>query len=214
MAGRTSPAGAVLLGIVVTVGPALVALYIDHRLSEIPQIVDDMRPAGEPSGAEAGILPRNVVMGETVYVPLYAYVYHGEGDRLSLAATLSLRNTDPTHEITITRIEFYDTRGTLVHSYLKQPLRIKPMGSTDVLIKESDSRGGVGANFLVDWVADVPVTEPVIEAVMVGRTVDGACAFARPGIVMRKISSHDAQAHNSADSEADQPNAEEPTADE
>lgn len=47
--------------------------------------------------------------------------------------------------------------------------------------------GGVGANFLVEWVAEVMVTEPVIEAIMVSTEGGQAFAFARPGYPIASV---------------------------
>ena len=47
--------------------------------------------------------------------------------------------------------------------------------------ERSLSAGGVGANFLVDWVAEEPVQEPVIEAVMVGHEGNRSVSFVRSG---------------------------------
>lgn len=40
--------------------------------------------------------------------------------------------------------------------------------------------GGVGANFLVEWLAEEVVTIPIIEATMVSYEGNKAFAFARP----------------------------------
>ncbi|MCU7836093.1 MAG: DUF3124 domain-containing protein [gamma proteobacterium symbiont of Taylorina sp.] len=47
---------------------------------------------------------------------------------------------------------------------------LKPLQSTEILIEMKDTRGGSGANFIVEWVSDLPVYEPVIEAIMVGNS--------------------------------------------
>ncbi|MEE8386251.1 MAG: DUF3124 domain-containing protein [Dehalococcoidia bacterium] len=43
--------------------------------------------------------------------------------------------------------------------------------------------GGAGATFMVTWVAGEEVSEPVVEAVMVGATGTQAFAFVRKGVV-------------------------------
>lgn len=176
----------VLLATLVVGIPALVAVYLDHRISTIAD-PNDVRPANEPSGAEPAELPKSALVGQTVYVPVYSHVYQGRGERLMLAATLSIRNTDDRHALTISAIRYYDTEGNLVRDYLKTPLKLKPMGSTDFLVKEADAAGGSGANFIVEWVSDEPVREPIIEAVMVGRKGSGFATFARPGVVTKQL---------------------------
>lgn len=166
--------------------PAGVAIYLDHRIANLSDTGDN-RPRNEPSGAEPADLPREVLVGQTVYVPLYSHIYQGQGERLLLAGTLSIRNTDADHTLTISAVKYYDTEGKLLRNYLTGPLKLKPMGSTDFLVKETDVSGGSGANFIVEWVSDEPVHEPIIEAVMVGRKGGGVTAFVRPGVVTNKI---------------------------
>lgn len=175
-----------LLAAIVFGVPAAMAVYLDHRIEAISRTSDDVRPQHEPSGAVPTSLPPDVVAGQTVYVPLYSHVYQGEGERLLLAGTLSIRNTDATRHITISAVRYFDTEGKFVRDYLPTPLKLNPMGSTDFLVKESDIRGGPGANFLVEWVAEQPAHEPVIEAVMVGRK-GGMAAFVCPGRVVSRI---------------------------
>lgn len=173
---------AVVVGI-----PAAVIVYFDYRIERLAEEGADERSPNEPSGAVPGIYPQHVVRGQTVYVPLYSHVYQGGGERLQLAGTLSIRNTDAEHDLTITAVRYYDTEGTPIRNFLKTPLTVKPMGSTDFFIKESDTSGGSGANFVVEWVSDKPVHEPVIEAVMVGRKGGSVTAFVRPGVVTKQI---------------------------
>ena len=50
--------------------------------------------------------------GQTVYVPIYSHIYSGvKGRPFDLAATLSIRNTDPKYPISLVSVEFYDTDG-------------------------------------------------------------------------------------------------------
>lgn len=51
-------------------------------------------------------------------------------------------------------------------------------------MREDDSRGGAGANFLVDWGAEQPISEPVVEAVMIGTASQQGISFISPGRVV------------------------------
>ena len=54
---------------------------------------------------------------------------------------------------------------------------------------EQDKSGGLGANFLVEWVAEQPVYGPVVEAVMIGTAGTQAISFVSTGfsvIVLRR----------------------------
>lgn len=106
--------------------------------------------------------------GQTLYVPVYSHIFHQDGTReLDLTTTLSIRNTDPAGEITITTVDYYDSAGRLVRRYTERPFRLGPLASEAFVIEERDRTGGVGANFLVDWQSATDVSSPLIEAVMV-----------------------------------------------
>ncbi|QDU93494.1 DUF3124 domain-containing protein [Lignipirellula cremea] len=169
----------VLLGV-----PVAVVAYLDYRITQMESSAIAVRPLNEPSGATPADLPATIVRGQTVYVPLYSHVYEGDGQRLLLAGTLSIRNTDSAAPISISSVKYYDTEGKLVRDFLPETLQVRPLGSTDFFVKQQDTAGGSGANFLVEWVADRPVHQPIIEAVMVGRSGSGISTFVRPGEVL------------------------------
>ena len=96
--------------------------------------------------------------------------------------TLSARNTDPRRDLVLTRVTYHDTDGREVRSFLKGPLRLGPLASTDFLVERDDTAGGSGPNFLAEWVAADPVSEPLFEAVTVDTRAGQGIAFARPGV--------------------------------
>ena len=51
---------------------------------------------------------------------------------------------------------------------MAKPVAIRPLGSAETFVQAEDTRGGTGANFVVEWGTDAQITEPLIEAVMVG----------------------------------------------
>ncbi len=168
------------------------ALYLDHRLAPVEANLAYRDPGGDAgengaAGADGpAAVPANPARGQTVYVPAYSHVYHEKGDAHLLTVTLSARNTDPEHDLVLTRVTYHDTAGAEVRSFLKQPLRLGPLGSKDFLVEREDTSGGSGANFLIVWVAAEPVSEPAFEAVMVDTRGGQGIAFVRPGIVVRE----------------------------
>jgi Protein of unknown function (DUF3124) len=50
---------------------------------------------------------------------------------------------------------------------------LKPLGTIEIFVGDEDRRAGMKANFVVDWAADGPISEPVVEAVMIG--TQGGC---------------------------------------
>ena len=145
----------------------LVALgYLNTRLESIEDQLKFRPPATAPRSGEAP-LPEKVASGQMIYVPVYSHVYSVGGRAFPMESTLSIHNTDPYASITLAAVRYYNTKGELVEDYLKSPLRLEPLETTEFLVKKGDIRGGSGANFVVEWVSDSVVNEPIIEAVMV-----------------------------------------------
>jgi hypothetical protein len=139
------------------------------------------------SAAVAGEI--SVSKGQTVYVPIYSHVYSGDKEQpFLLAAILSIRNTDPDKSMTIVSVIYYDTDGKQVRAYLNQPLELAALASTRFVVPESDTSGGSGAKFIVQWKADVQVTAPVVEAVMIGTKMGQGISFVSQGRVIKENS--------------------------
>ena len=168
-----------VLGVIAFLALIAVLGYVNSRLEIIEQELKYRPPV--PSDSAERIMPERVASGQTVYVPVYSHIYARGGDAYLLEATLSVRNTDPENTITLSSVRYYDTAGALVQEYLTKPLQISPLATVDFVVESQDRKGGSGANFLVDWVAETEVTEPVIEAVMVGIGSTHHISFVRPG---------------------------------
>lgn len=127
-----------------------------------------------------------IVMGQTIYVPVYSHIYHDNRQQiLNLAATLSIRNTDLTNPIIITAVRYYNSDGKLVKQYLQQPIQLDALASSDFYISRSDTSGGLGANFIVEWVAQKTVSEPIVEAVMIATEFQQGVSFVSSGKVIK-----------------------------
>ena len=101
--------------------------------------------------------------------------------------TLAVRNTSATLPLVVERIDYYDTNGNLVERYIPTAVAVRPLGTIEILIATDDLRGGTGANFLVDWGATQAISEPVVEAVMVGSSGTRGFAFVSPGHPIRVL---------------------------
>lgn len=109
-----------------------------------------------------------IVTGQVVYVPAYSEVFYGrEGLNMELAVTLAVHNTDLDAPIIIRSVRYYDTNGNMVRDYIDEPVEVSPLATTGFLVQGNDRGGGWGANFIVEWVAEEQVYEPVIEAIMI-----------------------------------------------
>ncbi|GAA5522519.1 DUF3124 domain-containing protein [Aliifodinibius salicampi] len=129
-------------------------------------------------------------IGQLIYVPVYSHIYQRDREKtFNLTTTLSIRNADPYRTFTISRVDYYDSRGNLVQQYIDSEVKIDPLASTSYVIEERDLRGGVGANFLVSWESEEPIIPPVIEAVNISTSNQQGVSFLSVGRVLQEKSS-------------------------
>lgn len=120
--------------------------------------------------------------GQTVYVPAYSHIYSGNREiPFLLTVTLSIRNIDLDHPITITVVDFYETQGKFLKKYLDKPVQLGPLESTRYIVPQKDKSGGSGANFLVEWKSEKAVNPPIIESVMIGTQFQQGISFTSRG---------------------------------
>lgn len=126
--------------------------------------------------------------GQTIYVPVYSHIYSGNREQpFYLAATLSIRNTDRAHAITLSAVEYYDSEGKFLKHYLDKALTLNPMATKRYVVPESDKKGGSGAKFIVQWQSSQAVAEPLIEAVMISTKTQQGISFTSRGRVLEAI---------------------------
>jgi Protein of unknown function (DUF3124) len=151
-------------------------------------------PKSKPSAIPATLLQKTVTLdknfqiasGETLYVPVYSHIYHHNRQEIfELAVTLSIRNTDLTNPIIVTSVRYYNSEGKLVKQYLERPIQLDALASTDFFINRNDTTGGLGANFIVEWVAQTEISEPIVEAVMIGTDFQQGISFISPSKVIK-----------------------------
>ncbi len=128
-------------------------------------------------------------MSQTVYVPIYSHIYLSQEKKIKLdfSAFISIRNTDPEKAITLTSADFYSSEGVLVKKYISKPKKINPMSSTYFVIEISDTRGGLGDNFIVKWKAVNKVTEPFIEVLHTGVRGGKRFTFNSRGVAIKGV---------------------------
>ena len=109
--------------------------------------------------------------GQSLYLPIYSHLYHGDVNPRTgkpsetlVSTHVSIRNTDPGLSVTIVSARYYNTEGKLLREFLAKPQAIPPLGTFELYVPRSDSSGGSGANFIIDWTAEKPVNPPLIEA--------------------------------------------------
>ena len=117
-----------------------------------------------------------------VYVPIYSDIYNQTRDsRTLLTATLSIRNTSSKDSLFINKIDYFNTQGDLVRSYIDQTIYLRPMETIDYVIEQQDDSGGSGANFIIHWYGKKKLN-PLFQAVMVGGLGSQAFSFTTEGV--------------------------------
>ncbi len=124
----------------------------------------------------------------TVYVPVYSSIHIGLDIRqrlIELAATVSIRNVSAQYPVVLNFVRYYDSAGKLVREYLTEPAELGPLATVEFVIQRVDTAGGPGANFLVQWMGQAEVDEPLIEAVMIGQSGNAGISFTSAGRVIK-----------------------------
>lgn len=126
--------------------------------------------------------------GQTLYVPAYSHIYAGDRELpMLLTVTLSIRNVDINHSITVNYADYYGTKGELIRRYAEKPVILKPLESIRYVVPQKDKSGGSGANFMVEWKSEKPVNPPIIESVMIGAEGQQGISFTSRGQVITTV---------------------------
>lgn len=184
----------VLSRVLVVVGVGVLAAFLGACESgdptgtdvELPPSHLDSLSIAAASPADPGT-PPTLVRSQTLYVPAYSHIYFRDAQRsINLTTTLSLRNVSPDTSIMLSSVDYYDSNGDRVQTYLDTTRALPPLASTYVVVEEEDLRGGVGANFIVRWHAEAPVQPPVVETVMITTASTQGISFRSPARVLRE----------------------------
>jgi hypothetical protein len=127
-----------------------------------------------------------MLRGQVLYIPVYSKIpYYSESKFYSLSAFITIHNTDFYHLITVSKVLFFNNEGKLVRQFINQPVTLAPLAATHFFVPEADT-SGTGANFIIEWTSETPVTEPLIESVMTGLRNNQGVTFSSSGRVIRE----------------------------
>lgn len=127
--------------------------------------------------------------GETLYLPVYSHIWHGDLDsrglpvKTLLSVLVSIRNTDPVNAIRILSARYFNSEGKEIREYVPKAVSIAPLGTHELFVSRDDDTGGSGANFVIAWNAPAPASPPIVEAVHANLPAGRAVIFvttARP----------------------------------
>jgi hypothetical protein len=120
-------------------------------------------------------------MGKT-YLSIYSHIYSFSlKNSQNLTAMVSLRNVSTADTIYISKADYYNTKGELIRHYFTKPIYLKPLETVEIVIDESDERGGSGANFIFEWSAKAKTPEPLFEAIMTSLRGSQGLSFTTQG---------------------------------
>jgi hypothetical protein len=129
----------------------------------------------------------NRVRGQTLYVPVYSEVPHGDRNHtLDLTATLSIRNIDRKIAVIVRKVDYYNAKGELVRSYAQEPRVLPLLAAVEFVIKASDRSGGISAGFVVEWESEQLCVPPVVEAVMISTASTQGISFSSQARVVEE----------------------------
>lgn len=131
-----------------------------------------------------------IAAGEIVYVPAYARIHHLKlKDRTAaLVTTLAIHNTDLQQPLVLRSVNYYAENGTLLKSYAKRPRLLPPLSTAIYYLAPGEQTGaGIGANAVVEWVAEKTISKPLIESIMVSTDHTLGISFMSPGYPIRSL---------------------------
>lgn len=162
-----------------------------HQPSQAGGTAPQQKPPLELQNVEGGTTAQRArSRGQVVYIPCYSHIKLANGQDYRLAVNLSIRNTSQSESLQISSVEYYDTDGVLKKNYAEQALTLKPLATAEFFIGESDMTGGSGANFIVTWNAEKAISEPIMEAVMVGTGGSQGVSFMSSGRLLKESSAN------------------------
>lgn len=132
--------------------------------------------------------PVKRVRAQTLYLPVYSSIPFAEGKSFyGLSAFMAVHNTDFNKPIYVISVYYLDTYGKLIKDFLQSKVdTVMPMQTVNYFVPESD-RSGVGANFILEWMADTAVNEPLVETIMVSLTSGQGVSFLSEGKILNEL---------------------------
>gem|GEM_PF-593494 len=106
---------------------------------------------------------------ETDYAFIYSDIYYYDGTlKYPLANTVSIRNISLTDTAYILKANYYDSYGNFLQNYVDTAIVMAPLESIEFVVEEYESKGGVGANFIIEWGADRYAHQICVQTIVVG----------------------------------------------
>ena len=135
-------------------------------------------PGGASALRPSSMAVTDLVVRESTYIPVYSNIHWGGRNVVTeLAATISIRNVDADRPLVLLSATYYDSLGQPIEDYVAETMELDPMSTVEFIVERADTRGGSGANFLVEWGSTGAIDEPVMEAIMLGQMGNAGISF-------------------------------------
>jgi hypothetical protein len=127
------------------------------------------------------------VKGQILYLPVYSNIPYRENNRLyDLSAFAAIHNTDFNYPLRISKVLFFGNDGKLVSNFLSKDTILQPLEAINFFVPDKD-KSGTGANFIIEWISDSLINEPLIESVMIGLKSGQGISFLSTGKILREL---------------------------
>lgn len=125
--------------------------------------------------------------GQLLYLPVYSNIpYLIDTGMFDMSAFVAVHNTDLRHQITLSKVLYFNQDGKLVDDFLREgSVPVSPLATKNFYIPYED-QSGTGANFLIEWIADTIVNEPLVESVTLCLKPNNTLAIQSKGRVIRQ----------------------------
>lgn len=125
--------------------------------------------------------------GQLIYLPVYSNIpYLIDTGMFDMSAFVAIHNTDLKTPIILTQVLYFNQDGKLVDDFLKDDeMKVLPLVTKNFYIPYED-KSGTGANFLIEWISDTLVNEPLIESVTLCLKPNNTLAISSKGKVIKQ----------------------------
>lgn len=134
-----------------------------------------------------GLKPIGGMNGQLLYMPVYSNIpYMIDTGMFDMSAFVAIHNTDLNSSIILTQVLYFNQDGKMVDDFLNENrMEILPLATRNFYIPYED-RSGTGANFLIEWISDTLVNEPLIESVTLCLKPNNTVAISSKGKILRQ----------------------------
>lgn len=164
----------------------LIVIFIACKKDESNTVNRSLAVSVNPASFKISDQGGRRLRGQVLYMPVYSNIPHLKKQSYDLSAFLAIHNTDLNHQIIITKVDYFNADGKLIKNFISANQQINPLATMIFPISKED-QSGTGANFLVEWISDQPVNEPLIESVMKDLSGNKGISFLSHGRVIREI---------------------------